>query len=60
MQVLKSDKDVVYVNEQFAFCQILHFLNDNDNKNVLLIENENKELGFYTDTLYYYLPESVH
>ncbi|GHT54911.1 hypothetical protein FACS1894109_00430 [Spirochaetia bacterium] len=55
LQLLNSGKDVVYVNEQFAFCQILHFLNDNDNKNVLLIEDKNKELGFYMDTLYYYL-----
>jgi hypothetical protein len=54
-QKIKSGEDGVYVNEQFAVSNILHYLNDNclDHNGVDLILTL-PTMQFFTETLFYY------
>jgi hypothetical protein len=53
LQVKADNKELAYVNEQFALSRIIHYLSNNEEKSLRTLNND--ELDFFVNTLFYYL-----
>lgn len=58
IELLKNDKDIVYVNERFVLAYILNFLDASDKD--ALIDREERTLQSFIDMLFYYLKYRVN
>ena len=53
LQIMRCDKELVHVNEQFALTRILHYLSDYELTSLAVFEKE--DLKFFVNTLFYYM-----